>query len=36
VVVAARRARALESVAAECRALGGQALVVTTDVTDEG
>ncbi|PCE16326.1 hypothetical protein AUC47_00270 [Microbacterium sp. SZ1] len=35
VVVASRRASALESVAAECRELGGEALVVPTDVTDE-
>jgi NADP-dependent 3-hydroxy acid dehydrogenase YdfG len=35
VVVAARRADALEDLARECRAAGGQALAVPTDVTDE-
>ena len=35
VVIAARRAQRLEEVAAECRALGAEALVVPTDVTDE-
>ena len=35
VVVAARRAQRLEEVAAGCRALGAEALVVPTDVTDE-
>jgi len=34
VVVAARRGEALEEVAAECRALGGQAMAVPTDVAD--
>ena len=34
-VLAARRKEALEEVAEECRALGGEALVVPTDVTDE-
>jgi short-subunit dehydrogenase len=34
VVLAARRAEALDQVAAECRALGGRALAVPTDVTD--
>lgn len=34
-VLAARNAQKLESVAAECRACGGCALVVATDVTDE-
>jgi short-subunit dehydrogenase len=34
VVLAARRPDALEEVAAECRELGAQALVVPTDVTD--
>lgn len=34
VVVVARRTGALESLASEIRALGGQALVVTADVTD--
>jgi NAD(P)-dependent dehydrogenase (short-subunit alcohol dehydrogenase family) len=34
VVLAARREGALETVADECRALGGHALVVPTDVTD--
>ncbi|RRV07490.1 SDR family NAD(P)-dependent oxidoreductase [Pseudomonas sp. v388] len=36
VVVVARRERALQSVAQEVRALGGQALVVAADVTDTG
>lgn len=35
VVVAARRAEALEEVVAECVAAGGAALAVTTDVTSE-
>ncbi|TLN18863.1 SDR family oxidoreductase, partial [bacterium] len=35
VVLAARRAERLEQVAAQCRALGGQALAVPTDVGDE-
>ena len=35
VALAARRAERLEQVAAECRRLGGEALVVPTDVTDE-
>lgn len=35
VVLAARRAEALEEVAEECRARGGKALVVPTDVSDE-
>ena len=35
VVVAARRADALETVAEECVAAGGEALVVPTDVADE-
>ena len=35
VVLAARRAERLEAVAAECRALGGESLVVPTDVSDE-
>jgi len=35
VAIAARRAERLEEVAAECRRLGGEALVVPTDVTDE-
>jgi short-subunit dehydrogenase len=35
VVIAARRIERLESVAAECRALGAEVLVVPTDVTDE-
>jgi short-subunit dehydrogenase len=34
-VLAARRVERLEQVAARCRALGGQALVVPTDVSDE-
>jgi NAD(P)-dependent dehydrogenase (short-subunit alcohol dehydrogenase family) len=34
VVLAARREDALETVARECRSLGGEALVVPTDVTD--
>jgi short-subunit dehydrogenase len=34
-VLAARRKEALETVAEECRALGGEALVVPTDVRDE-
>jgi NADP-dependent 3-hydroxy acid dehydrogenase YdfG len=34
VVVAARRAAALEEVAAECEAVGGTALAVPTDVSD--
>ncbi len=34
-VIAARQAERLESLAAECRALGAEALPVTTDVTDE-
>lgn len=33
--LAARRAERLEQVAAECRALGGEALILPTDVTDE-
>ncbi len=33
--IAARRAERLEQVAAECRGLGGEVLVVPTDVTDE-
>jgi NAD(P)-dependent dehydrogenase (short-subunit alcohol dehydrogenase family) len=36
VVLAARRAAALEELARECQAAGGQALPVPTDVTDEG
>lgn len=36
VVLAARRDAALQEVAAECKALGGDALVVVTDVTDAG
>ncbi|MDQ4105775.1 MAG: SDR family oxidoreductase [Actinomycetota bacterium] len=36
VVLAARREGALQEVASECRNLGGRALVVPTDVTDEG
>jgi short-subunit dehydrogenase len=35
VAIAARRAERLEQVAAECRALGGDVLVVPTDVSDE-
>jgi NAD(P)-dependent dehydrogenase (short-subunit alcohol dehydrogenase family) len=35
VVVAARRVDALEDLARECRAAGGQALAVPTDTTDE-
>ena len=35
VAIAARRAERLEQVAAECRRLGGEALVVPTDVTEE-
>ncbi len=35
-VLAARSVEKLEAVAAECRQRGGQALVVQTDVTDEG
>jgi NAD(P)-dependent dehydrogenase (short-subunit alcohol dehydrogenase family) len=35
VVLAARRADALEELARECEAAGGQALAVPTDVTDE-
>jgi len=35
VVVAARRADALEELARECQAAGGQALAVPTDMTDE-
>jgi NAD(P)-dependent dehydrogenase (short-subunit alcohol dehydrogenase family) len=35
VVLAARRADALQEAAAECEALGGTALAVPTDVTDE-
>jgi short-subunit dehydrogenase len=35
-VLAARRAVQLEAVAAECRSRGGEALIVPTDVTDEG
>jgi len=35
VVVAARRADALEDLARECKAVGGQALAAPTDVTDE-
>ncbi len=35
VVLAARRAERLEQAAVECRALGGEALVVPTDVSDE-
>lgn len=34
VVVAARRAQVLDTVADECRAMGGEALAVRTDVTD--
>ena len=36
VVLAARRADALQEIAEECRALGVQAVVVPTDVRDEG
>lgn len=36
VVVAARREEVLNEVAEECRLLGGEALVVPTDVTDAG
>jgi NADP-dependent 3-hydroxy acid dehydrogenase YdfG len=35
VVVAARRADKLDEVVEECRRLGGEALAVPTDVTDE-
>ena len=35
VVEAARRADALEDLARECKAVGGQALAAPTDVTDE-
>ena len=35
VAIAARRVERLEQVAAECRALGGEVLVVPTDVSDE-
>jgi short-subunit dehydrogenase len=35
VAIAARRAERLEQVAVECRALGGEVLVVPTDVSDE-
>jgi NAD(P)-dependent dehydrogenase (short-subunit alcohol dehydrogenase family) len=35
VVLAARRADALEDLARECQAAGGQALAVSTDMTDE-
>jgi short-subunit dehydrogenase len=35
VAIAARRAQRLEQAAAECRALGGEVLVVPTDVSDE-
>jgi NADP-dependent 3-hydroxy acid dehydrogenase YdfG len=35
VVVAARRVDALEELARECQAAGGQALAVPTDTTDE-
>src|SRR3954462_14310004 len=35
VVLAARRAELLQEAARECEALGGSALVVPTDVTDE-
>jgi short-subunit dehydrogenase len=35
VALAARRAERLEQVAVECRSLGGEALVVATDVSDE-
>ena len=34
-VLAARRAQALDEVARECKELGGHALAVPTDVTDE-
>lgn len=36
VVLAARREEALQEVAGECKAAGGEALVVVTDVTDAG
>jgi len=36
VVLAARREEALREAVAECEAAGGQALVVPTDVTDNG
>jgi short-subunit dehydrogenase len=36
VVLAARSATQLESLASQCEALGGSALAVTVDVTDEG
>lgn len=36
VVVAARRGDEIEAVAAQIRADGGEALAVTTDVTDDG
>jgi NAD(P)-dependent dehydrogenase (short-subunit alcohol dehydrogenase family) len=36
VVLAGRRAEALEELARQCQAAGGQALAVPTDVTDEG
>jgi NAD(P)-dependent dehydrogenase (short-subunit alcohol dehydrogenase family) len=35
VAIAARRADRLEQLAAECRSLGGQALAIPTDVSDE-
>lgn len=35
IIIAARRAERLEDVAAECRLLGGEVLVVPTDVCDE-
>jgi short-subunit dehydrogenase len=35
VAIAARRAERLEQVAVECRALGGEALIVPTDISDE-
>ena len=35
VAIAARRAERLEQVAGECRAVGGEVLVVPTDVSDE-
>jgi short-subunit dehydrogenase len=35
IAIAARRAERLEQIAADCRALGGEALVVPTDVADE-